>query len=277
MRQWLTILFLCFAFLAQSQTANSFINATYYFPKKERSLPYQNIPPGTIELKDNLFIDMFPIDNFMYEEMLNSVLHFWNFEVHEIMKTLQSYGINKATAKAKFGNIPAEKNLYTTLLIPTEKKLTGSAISSSEYMQHPKFAHFPVLNFNIYQAVMYCKWRTDVVKLLWAINATSFEERKKFPLNFEYRLATKEEIEAATEKFGISEEPFVFEYVTHKFPKYQDPNHKNENRAIFIKNGFEELTLEAYHNILSEQTNTTEKLTIPLKKTVFRCVCEIKD
>ena len=71
------------------------------------------------------------------------------------------------------------------------------------YYSHPAYREYPVVGISYEQAVDYCKWRTDRVKDSFKIK-TLTDKKNIYPNNFEYRLPTKGEWEAAA-KIGYSE------------------------------------------------------------------------
>ncbi|GAL76607.1 hypothetical protein JCM19275_1755 [Nonlabens ulvanivorans] len=52
-----------------------------------------SIPPGTIKLTDNLYIDRVPVTNLMYSEFLDHLGNYWSEKKHEKMKSYPSYGL----------------------------------------------------------------------------------------------------------------------------------------------------------------------------------------
>lgn len=159
-------------------------------------------PPGTILLKDNLYIDEAPICNVHYREYaycLSNFIHY-NLDTLEIYtKSLPYYKFDLSTF-FKQTNFKYNQDSIKYLITDTAKKFWNNWIGFSSYLNHTRFNYFPVVNINCEIANSFCRWRTSMVKMLYAAQ-TKEKDRKKMFDNFEYRLATYEELKFATEKF----------------------------------------------------------------------------
>jgi len=62
------------------------------------------------------------------------------------------------------------------------------------YLRHPAYINYPVVGISYEQAVIYCRWRTDRVKEYFEILKQK-NKRSIYPIDFDYRLPTKEEWE----------------------------------------------------------------------------------
>jgi hypothetical protein len=241
----------------------------YYFPK--RTFYNSTIPPGTVELNDSLRIDFVPVTNIMYLEYLHSLKYFWTLRVHDSIKKLPSYGVSKIYAKKMFDGLPNDNVLWSLQLIASDLKI-NNGISSKHFIEHPNYSWFPVVNITKDQAELFCKWRTDMVKILLSVNTKNFAERKKFPLKIQYRLPTKQELEEAKIKYGISSKlkakkglPIV---------PYASKYNKHFEKAVFTEGILSEIILDD----LPFGTNWRDErsFNLPNDYTGFRCVCEIK-
>ena len=70
-------------------------------------------PPGTIHLKDNLYIDKVPVTIDSYNEFLRSIQTFWSEKIHNEIDSLPTFGLTVAankSAKAPMG--AAEDVMY---------------------------------------------------------------------------------------------------------------------------------------------------------------------
>ncbi|HTL80868.1 MAG TPA: SUMF1/EgtB/PvdO family nonheme iron enzyme [Bacteroidia bacterium] len=134
------------------------------------------VPPGTVWLRDSLFIDQCEIRNLDYLEFL-----YW----------LQRTG----------------DTLYTSMLpdtIDENRKFVLQEPYVEYYLRHPAYRNYPVVGVSYDQAVAYCNWRTKMVnryiyiqkhKELYKLD--NWDTIKNYPAVVRYRLPTKEEWEYA--------------------------------------------------------------------------------
>ena len=113
-------------------------------PKHELELheyykPLQ-IPPGTLKLSNNLFIDDGEISNFSYLEFM-----YW---VERI------YGKNSE----EYISILPDTKVWNDLI-----NIKLCCIMSDYYLHHPIFKERPVVGVTYEQALKFCKWRSDRV------------------------------------------------------------------------------------------------------------------
>jgi formylglycine-generating enzyme required for sulfatase activity len=127
-------------------------------------------PPGTVHLKDNLYIDRTEIGNIHWREFV-----FW------------LDGIDKDSIKSS-------EMLPDTLAWANSSPRYGAFMYSEYYFRHPMYNYYPVVGISYDQAVAFCKWRSMAVNKLYEANP--FEN--PFPgKKYLYRLPTKEEWEFA--------------------------------------------------------------------------------
>ena len=95
-------------------------------------------PPGTIEIKENVYVDEFELSNIDYREYLS-----WLDQVHG--KNSMIY-----------------KNAYPDLSVwqSANEALKGL---EKEYFSNPAYDYYPVVGISLEQARDYTKWRTDRV------------------------------------------------------------------------------------------------------------------
>ncbi|OFY83977.1 MAG: hypothetical protein A3F72_06330 [Bacteroidetes bacterium RIFCSPLOWO2_12_FULL_35_15] len=131
---------------------------------------YQNPPPGTVWLKDSIFIDQTEVRNLDYLEYLH-----W---------------------------LQINDTINYSLSLP-DTLVWRDALSYNEpyvryYLTHPAYRNYPVVGVSYEQAVNYCKWRTEIVKYFAdRINPKSSFGSSYKAKTFYYRLPTKEEWEIA--------------------------------------------------------------------------------
>jgi hypothetical protein len=243
----------------------------FFFPKKTKSNK-SAIPPLTIKLNDSIFIDVAPVDNLMYSEFLTHLKFFWTERIHDSIKKMPNFGVTKDMAYKVFENIPNNNQLWVSQKIPPNLMVNNS-INSNDYLEHPKYSFYPAVNISKEQAALYCKWRTDVVKLNWALNTKNLKKRRKNPLDFIYRLPTKKELLTAISKFGYSNS-------THKkdlmpLSPYRTKYKSRYNKALFYKDRISEFVLDSLP--FGSNWRKKESFNTPNDYTGFRCVCYVKD
>ncbi len=237
----------------------------------QKEIHFKNNPPGTIKLNDSLFIDVAPVDNLMYLEFVKSLKNFWSLEAHEELKELNNFGIDIKSIEKKFNSKLTEFNLDELI----KEELTIAALTkNNRYFNHPKYSKYPVVNISINDAELYCKWRTDMVKLNWAIKSKIKDERAQYPSNIKYRLPTVLEFEEALKFFGYSKNKYKGDKNTPIKP-YRIKYKKKYKKAILLKSNISEYTLDS----IPFDTNwrNSDYFEKPNDYTGFRCVCEIKD
>jgi formylglycine-generating enzyme required for sulfatase activity len=126
--------------------------------------------PGVLWLKDNIYIDETEVTNFQYTEYV-----FW-VQRHKP----SSYNIVLPDTSVWLDYFPQQTELYFV------------------YLKHPGFRDYPVVGISYDQAVLYCKWRTDMVNCMLynkkiGVKKWSFDSTFNYPKLVKYRLPTKEE------------------------------------------------------------------------------------
>lgn len=146
-------------------------------------------PTGTVKITDQLYMDETEITNFNWQEYV-----MWLENKHG--KNAEEY-----------------KNALPDTLVWRNKESQNEPYVQY-YYSHPAYKEFPVIGISYEQAVQYCKWRTERVKELFKTKALT-DKKNVYPTNFEYRLPTKEEWEAAA-KIGYSEKTKKLLETKHK-------------------------------------------------------------
>ncbi len=121
------------------------------------------IPPGTVQITENLFVDETEVSNLSWLEY-----EYWT--------------------KVKYGYHSPQhlETLPDTLVWRNTESFNEPYVLY--YYRHPAYKNFPVVGVNYEQALAFCKWRSDRVKEYYAL-----AHKKEFPA--EYSLPTKAEWE----------------------------------------------------------------------------------
>lgn len=178
-------------------------------------------PPGTMWVKDNVYMDIFEISNENWHEYYLSVL-----ENNEDKDTVLDF------TKILPDNVfPTDSSVLGTTTSTTG---LGSKKSKNNffnvYYHHYYFAHYPVIKLTKEKAVNFCEWRTKVVNSYLAVEMGEIDEMSYVPDHIykgvkqrvKYRLPTKEEWEIAA-RAGLdgTKFPFGYEEIKQKNGKYK--------------------------------------------------------
>lgn len=166
-------------------------------------------PTGTVKINDQLYMDETEITNFNWQEYV-----MWLAKKHG--ETAVEY-----------------KNALPDTLVWRNKESQNEPYVQY-YYSHPAYKEFPVIGISYEQAVQYCKWRTERVKELFKTKQLT-DKKNVYPSNFEYRLPTKEEWEAAA-KIGYSEKTKKLLETKHKGQLLANLRRKLEDNVVVAGN-----------------------------------------
>ena len=174
-----------------------------------RKTPKQKYtPPGTVWLRDNLFIDQAEIENFSWQEFL-----YW-IKRHE---------------PQRYNNLIPDTLCWSRADIGSSHELTSLYLMNSAYRNNP------VVGVSYEQALAYCDWRSDRVNELLYLKENKIKQHpdsnyvSRAPKKIRYRLPTKEEWEYAAAagldncKFPMGYESLIDKYgipVSNTFEYY---------------------------------------------------------
>lgn len=208
------------------------------------------IPPGTIFLKDNLFIDKTPVTNWMFLEYLT------------VKDFIKKEGFNSFSEFHKSTDEIFDKVImfYPSFLKQLNQK--GSFLTKKKYFENLKYQYSPVLRITKDQAMDYCKWRTEMVKYFWS------NKNKKINRRIKYRLPKEGELNLAKENFTQKN---IF-----KFYDGKNPTKFKTNKIVngYIKYNISEFTVT--EKVFGNNWKNNSPTEFPNEITGFRCVCEIE-
>lgn len=224
---------------------------------------YCQNPPGTVQLSENLYLDVAPVNNIMYQEFLRNQEKLSEKTLDSILVNSNSFGLNSEL-------IIGKREIDTTdRLVWIE-----TTIKQDYYLEHPKFQYFPVISVSKLEAIDYCQWRSKAVMLHYAMKSKTEEERQSYPRNVTYRLPTSYELELAIDKFGYSK---GFKSNTEGIPflVYRKSNKKKNKKVILIKDNLSEYISNGL--VYWSNWGNHEPVEDPNDFTTFRCICEVTD
>lgn len=239
-------------------------------------------PPGTVWLRDSIFIDVNPIKNIDYAEFVSFVQVSYGKAVRDSLKKIPEYGINMLEFQSFMRLEGPDRDLAKKMKLSQELPLSWS-MNMNEYSSSPTYKNFPVVNVSYTQAQVFSEWRSDMVMLFYAVNSKNEKQRSKYYKKIRYRLPTAEEMEYAIEKFESGIYTNYAVYAGEKCATIEAVPQKKKLEFIYIPRNVSEMTIvdKRAFGMSWKDTDTTGNYT----KTVdywgprdwlgFRCVCEI--
>ena len=230
-----------------------------------------DVPPGTIKVKENLYVDRVPVTNLMYNEFLDNLENYWNMKKHEKMQFYPRYDLSQDTV---FQPWTGNTRLYMEATYEDPKAVVNNQLKLGEYSKNPRYAYHPVINLSKFQAELFCLWRSDLANAVYAIKSKSENKRAKYPYKVNYRLPLQDEV-LAIEKELTSRDRLRY---------YQDDIYS----AMASTYTFKELQENGNMIVMELKEIAQDGVYLPLfnmplqfyknaeLKTGFRCVCEIE-
>lgn len=216
------------------------------------------VPPGTIKLNDSLYIDQAPVGNLMFLEFIDRVKRVRKF-VHTAPSQRVKPHITTTYALATSLSSLEIDSIYNRIKTAEVEK---GRFSSENYLEHPNFSNMPVLDIPEDLAALFCKWRTDMVALLWA-QKTKDQPQLLIP-KIRYRIPTKEELELAYKTFDAAGRLKI----------------STENSPLKMESSYDKVNFQVYRlpEYTSGNKNYLAKGLDANRKgfTGFRCICEYK-
>ena len=251
----------------------------------EKGLHFKEPPPGTVRLTDSIYVDIQPVRVVDYLEFLSAIRNSYSPKIRDSIKDFPQWGLEMKTYQNLLDHTPWD-SLYFERMLP--RTLTTYANDIQKYdvdfhIKNPQYFPYPVVNLSYRQVYEYCKWRTAMVMLHYAIKCTSEKQRRKYPMNLKYRLAKVEEWDNIISKFfgRIEKEKFetkknehlvtnhIAPYPQKKYFQYQSTNVGEMLEDYKVAVGF---AWDGHFGIGKINYVEWEK---PVDWVGFRCVCEI--
>ena len=246
---------------------------------------FRSPPPGTIRLTDSLYIDKAPVRTIDYLEFLSAIRNSYSPRMHDSIKTFPSYGLNVSDLTNLQQKLEWDSIYYIRMLTRTWITYANDIKKYDvDYrIKNSKFYNYPIVNVNYMQMTEYCKWRTDMVKIRYAIICSNEKQRRKYPLNFEYRVPTKKEWDQAMGKFFddivkldklTSSKSNILNNDAKPYEESKDFQYGSENAGEMLDN-FVIATGFAWDEHIDMGNINFIKFREPSDWIGFRCVCEI--
>ncbi|MDT0643977.1 SUMF1/EgtB/PvdO family nonheme iron enzyme [Zunongwangia sp. F363] len=223
------------------------------------------VPPGTIHLKDNLYIDKTPVTNQMFMEFLKSITNFWSMEKHDAIQKSSNYGFKGSEIEEKL-----LKDIPQLKLENTSNLKIGKNLVFDDYINDHHYDYHPVVQISKAQAQFFCLWRTDMVMLNYSYKSETPAQRRKFPSRVNYRLPTVQEMKNAVAKF----QPEKIEVMEPEMGTIQLREKLREIDSMVLFNISEHTLDKKAYGINWRNSNIQESQN---DYTGFRCICEIKN
>lgn len=257
---------------------------TFLVTSKEPEMPFKAkvAPPGTIWLKDSIYIDLAPTRNIDYKEFESFVQITYNKVLRDSLKNIPYFGIDMEEFKKFMRGCKPDKALASKVKIPMNAKL-GWSMNISEYYNSSVYAGYPIIYVSMSQAIEYCNWRTDITMLVYSAQSKNEKERSKFYKKIRYRLPKIEEMEYALEKFKDNIQTDLSMYAGDICATMPAPRQKKKKKFIYIPYNVSEITSTESTAIgfswrdtdTTKNYSKTVKYSRPQDWLSFRCVCEI--
>lgn len=168
-----------------------------------KQLRFSEPPPGTLRVSDSLYIDKSPVRVVDYLEFLSAIRNSYSPRMHDSIQKLPNFGLTTADISKLRKQLPWDSIYYLKMLTRTWTTYANDIrkFDVDYHIKNPKFYNYPIINITYKQVKEYCKWRTDMVKIHYAMSSANEKQRKKYPMNFEYRLPTRSEWDKVVGRF----------------------------------------------------------------------------
>lgn len=184
-----------------------------------RDVPRKTVagPPGTILLRDSLYMDITEVTNRDWQEYVYWLSRKYGHDYPEII----------------------DKALPDTLVWNT--KLSYSEPYVQNYYRHPAYAQFPVVGVTYRQVMDYCKWRSERVEEVIAAGNKpwkNFAGKKvtyRLPSPGEWMFAAAAGLDTTVYPFGFEEEADRFGITKYQLKRPNVSTYYNRNTDMPVK------------------------------------------
>jgi hypothetical protein len=216
----------------------------------------QDVPPGTVHWKENLYIDKYEVTNIAYREFM-----YWQ--------------------EKKFGK---DSDEYGAILPDSTVWQKESQFGGINYLLHPIYSHYPVIGLSWKQAMAYTKWRSDRVNEFYYLNEGKIERDqleavKTLPSVYNYRLPGLTEWEELNNIAYSSRQ--LKKVCSGKQGKLREVTEGAHNlmKIYNLESGVSELTIAPDyamgHNWKDPESDIEKRFTKAESWIGFRCICEM--
>ena len=249
------------------------------------SKPHKTSPPGTVWLKDMVYIDCAPISNKAYLEFLSfSKTANWE-KCFSDDNAIPQFGLTWDSLSKMLHYCPSDAKFLKrfepadSVIEIYSKDMKNKTVVNP--FRHKEYYDHPIVNISYEQAVKFCEWRSKMVAYNMAIECkTAADREKKHYKKIKFRLPTKEEWEFAVKNFTKIKNPKRKEFV-----EGQPMTLKTELTSKFKLNPFSiaEMLNEkgkceglSYKDVTLTDIYTTQSYFGTQPWVGFRCVCDVE-
>ncbi|MBL7727292.1 MAG: SUMF1/EgtB/PvdO family nonheme iron enzyme [Dinghuibacter sp.] len=240
----------------------------------------KNPPPGTLRLNDSVYIDKHPVTNADYAFFLLCLEQFWNHAVSDSLNQTDLSRLELPKLQRKYIRDMRWRNnqqLLYNRMQPGKAvyKFLDSGLTLKQQLLHPRVKDFPITGISLEQAVTFCKWRTDMVRIQYAANHKSEKKKAKHFSYLQYRLPLAGEWMAIQKEKGFLGKQLMNTRLQEEW--------KLQERFINYAFSFTEW-VEPSGEIHKLAVNDQEKIldmTVPPSENTpmlmgFRCSCDVR-
>jgi len=254
------------------------------FAGKDKTIIFKNIPYGTIRLTDSLYIDKQPIKVRDYLEFLNDIRNSYTPVFHDSISKMQLFNLPSEIGYHLYDSLPMDSNFYQRMITRTWQTVGNEKhIYATDYrLLSAKHYNYPIVNVNYYQIYEFCRWRTDKVKLHYAVENKTLRQRKKYPIDFEYRIIKRKEWEKAMGTFfedigklKTIESSSELLNLAKPYPSSKKFTYNSRNAAEYLE---DDIITIGFNWIDEAGMGDVSYMAFekPTDWVTFRCMCEIK-
>lgn len=201
----------------------------------ELKIEEYDLPPGTIKIAENFYLDKTEITNISYLEYM-----FWT---------------SRVLGSEEYRAILPDTNSW--ILLPNYKPGLAKA---EYYLRHPAYRHYPVVGVSYANAVKFCKWRSDRVMEFILIDKGIISHKP----NPKQDSALTIERYFSGNYYNIKPSPYIKYY-----PVYSLPDSATYMRALVFSDSINKINLKYCKNKeckeLFEENSTKNKKIITIR------------